>query len=234
MFRIWRNGDVRRVVFVGHGAARFFYAAALTGRNICCLGLLDRPLTLGMLWGACTGDWSSAMLSAVFFEILWLDVYAVGSYIPPMPAFSFVVFLFLVQTFHCTNGLEFITALVISSVPAYIQPMMDATHRKIQIKKYNTLLFAAETSASLGSLPAKILFRSAFRQLTMGLICFFPVLLIAAGMYTAMQRFLFGMVPLSQLPGTYVVAAAALGATAVLRLKKAYAAFLLCIILFLL
>ncbi len=174
------------------------------------------------------------MLCAVFFELLWLDVFAVGTYVPPMPAYSFVVFLFLVQTFPCDTGGEFLAALAISSVPAYLQPILDVRHRTLQAQAYSRLMAAAELPAPPPGLPFELVLRSALRQLVVGLLLFFPVLLVATGLYTLVGRFFFSTASHSLVPGTYVAAAAALGATAALRLRKAYVVFLLCILLFLL
>ena len=233
MCPIWRSGDDRHVFRLEYGAARFFYAAALAGRNICSLGFLERPITLGFLWGACTGDWASVMLCAVFFELLWLDVFAVGTYVPPMPAYSFVVFLFLAQTFSCTSGGDFLIALAISSVPAYIQTAIDVRHRARLARAHSGLMAAAEAPRPLGRVPSRLILSSSLWQMIVGLTVFFPVLLASAGLYTAARRALdsdsFVLVP-----GTYVAAAAALGAIAALRLRKAYAVFLLCVVLFLL
>ena len=174
------------------------------------------------------------MLCAVFFELLWLDVFAVGTYVPPMPAYSFVVFVFLLQTSRGGTGGELLIALAISSVPAYIQTIIDARHRAFQTNAYTTLMSAAELSAPLGRLPGRLIFCAASRHLIIGLVVFFPVLLCAAGLYDLAKNALISNTSLSFVPGTYAAAAAALGATAALRLRKAYAVFLVCILLFLL
>lgn len=44
------------------------------------------------MWGVCTGEWESIPL-AIFFELLWLDAFYLGAYIPPSATVAFLLVL---------------------------------------------------------------------------------------------------------------------------------------------
>jgi PTS system mannose-specific IIC component len=61
----------------------FFFALFSLFRFSVSLGLFERPLVVGLLWGLFMGDLETSLYVAVFYELLWLDFIPVGTYIPP-------------------------------------------------------------------------------------------------------------------------------------------------------
>jgi PTS system mannose-specific IIC component len=55
------------------------------------IGFLDRPLAGGLLWAALSSGWSPGLQIAVFFELFWLDLIPVGTFIPPHALFSTIL-----------------------------------------------------------------------------------------------------------------------------------------------
>nr|WP_279614649.1 PTS sugar transporter subunit IIC [Desulfovermiculus halophilus] len=51
-------------------------------------GFLDRPLTIGIIAAAVSGQWPQCLGAAVFFELVWLDLFPAGTFIPPQRIFS--------------------------------------------------------------------------------------------------------------------------------------------------
>lgn len=75
--------------------APFFFAAAvfvLFKLGYYCLGMifLRHPVSAGLLFWLGTGD-INLLLAAVFFELLWLDLFYVGTFVPPDGLFSYLV-----------------------------------------------------------------------------------------------------------------------------------------------
>lgn len=62
---------------------RFFFALFSLFRFSLSLGLIERPLFVGLVWGLFVGNLETSMLVAVFYELLWLDFIPVGTFIPP-------------------------------------------------------------------------------------------------------------------------------------------------------
>lgn len=75
--------------------APFLFAAAifvLFRLGYYCLGfaLCRHPLTAGILFWLVTGD-VNLLFIAVFFELLWLDLFYVGTFVPPDGLFAYLV-----------------------------------------------------------------------------------------------------------------------------------------------
>lgn len=47
------------------------------------LGLIERPLVIGLCWGLCVGNLETSLFISIFYELLWLDFIPVGTFIPP-------------------------------------------------------------------------------------------------------------------------------------------------------
>jgi mannose PTS system EIIC component len=62
---------------------RFFFALFSLFRFSLSLGLIERPLVVGLLWGLFVGNLEESLYVAIFYELLWLDFIPVGTFIPP-------------------------------------------------------------------------------------------------------------------------------------------------------
>lgn len=62
-----------------------------------CLGILicRHPIAAGIVLWLITGDFN-LLLAAVFFELLWLDLFYVGTYVPPDNLFAYLLFVPLI------------------------------------------------------------------------------------------------------------------------------------------
>lgn len=60
------------------------------------IGLVERPLALGLLAGWFTGRWDVALPLAVTLELFWLDVIRLGAVVPPMSSLAYLLLLPLV------------------------------------------------------------------------------------------------------------------------------------------
>lgn len=95
---------------VRHG--RFFFALLSLFRFSVSLGLIERPLVVGVLWGVFVGNLESSLYISIFYELLWLDFIPVGTFIPPhMTAATF-------------TALAIATHLGLDSMPQVCLPLL--------------------------------------------------------------------------------------------------------------
>lgn len=223
---MWRTGDGRSNT--GACPGNFFLIAALIGRAACNIGFIERPLVIGFAWWLVTGEASPAVPLALFFELFWLDLFPIGSYAPPMPTFPYLLLLALGSLFGWTSPAALTFPLAVCLPLAYCQPLVEIRQRAGQIPAAVRLIEAAESMQPLGSLPGRLVLRSALEQIAAGLVLFLA-LYAACVLVVFSFRIPFGTPVLFvdiDWPGLYAVAA--MGALLALRIRKIYLAFALC------
>jgi len=220
------NGTRRCAAF---GSGRFFFALALTARGICNFGFVERPIVLGIAWWLCTGDLVPALPLALFFELFWLDLFPIGSYIPPMAGFPYLILLSLSNTLGWTQPVTIAFPLAMTLPLAYAIPYVEQRQRNIQKQASTRLITHANEPGSLDGLPGRLLIRSVCQQLVSGLFIF-----VAA---YGIIRFFFSFEATRNNTSSFIsldvdwsilYAIAAIGALLSLRIKLAYTVFSLC------
>lgn len=93
--------------------AGLFFIALTLARTGLGLGLARHPLFAGLLWWLAHGDVMLALPAAVFFELLWLDSFYVGTYVPPQGLLAYLLFLPLALTFNLLYPQETVLLLVL-------------------------------------------------------------------------------------------------------------------------
>ena len=208
--------------------AGLLFLAAVTGRNICNIGFIERPLVIGFAWWLCTGQYSPALPLALFFELFWLDLFHIGGYIPPMGAFPYLLLLLLSSRFGWSTPAAFTFPLAMLLPLAYLLPYAESRQRDYQKNASSLLLRRARGNAPLGGLPAQQITISIVQQIVIALSLF-----IAA---TAACHTVFSLNVLEEKTGGIVLnvdwpvlyAIAAIGSLISLRIKRAYIVFSLC------
>lgn len=96
------------------GSAVFYVLLKL---GFYCLGilLLRHPLCAGLVLWLITGDFN-LLLAAVFFELLWLDLFYVGTFVPPDNLFAYLLFAPLMLTLGLGQPQD-ICALLLATLP---------------------------------------------------------------------------------------------------------------------
>jgi PTS system mannose-specific IIC component len=93
---------------------------------------LDRPLVVGLVYGAVFGDISTCMNVAIFFELFWLDLFPAGTYIPPNQAAATLGALVLARCYGLREAPGVLVAAVMSLPLALIFARLEAFHRRFQ------------------------------------------------------------------------------------------------------
>lgn len=214
--------------------AAFFFLVALTGRSIAAVGFIERPLTIGFFWWAITGEYAPALPLAVFFELFWLDLIPIGSYIPPMASFPYLVLLFLSRQYQWTEPSVLAFPLAALLPLAYLEPYAESWQRDYQKNASNQLIKQSRSRRPLGAVPFRLLLNSMAQQYAIGLLLFTAASLSLSYFISLwITDKTIGAIPLEiSWPALYAIAA--IGALLSLRIKRAYIVFALCMAVLLL
>ncbi|NDV19196.1 hypothetical protein GO013_07155 [Pseudodesulfovibrio sp. JC047] len=212
---------------------RFFFALFSLFRNALSIGFLERPLVLGFFWGLWSGDLTTSLYIAIFFELLWLDLLPVGTFIPPhLTAASFAA-LSLTTYFGLEHPARIMGVLFASMPLAWLGTKVEMIIRDQEQVSYNQLLNWTRNPEK-SNVPGTLIMKSMVRSfLYSGLSFLAAILLIKYCL-----QFIFSVYPgfLSSIDvtWTHLWVAASLGGLMALRVKRAYAILMVGMCLFVL
>lgn len=134
----------------------FFFVLFSLARFGLNLGFLDRPLVIGLFWAALTGQWESALAAALFFELFYLDLFPIGTYVPPHGPFALLVTLALAQT-HDAGPAQLVAVLILLSLPAaHVGSALEQTVRQRQNLSYTRMLQSTRPGREQSVSPAAL------------------------------------------------------------------------------
>jgi len=160
----------------------FFFVLFTSLRFSLNLFPLDRPLVVGLVYGAVFGDIPTCMNIAVFFELFWLDLFPAGTFIPPNQAAATLATLTLAHCFGLTEAPGVLAAAVLSLPLALIFARLEAFHRRFETAAQARAVEAAARKGGVVS-PGRLILRSLTDMAIINGVCFSLALagLIAAG-----------------------------------------------------
>jgi PTS system mannose-specific IIC component len=124
---------------VRYHANRFFFALLCAGRASLSLGFLLHPIFAGLIWWLVTGD-GNAIPPAVFFELIWLDLFYVGTYVPPNALLGYLVYYPLAFIFNMHIPQQSIFLLILCLPLPFLGAKVEIWYRMHQgIKAYAEL-----------------------------------------------------------------------------------------------
>jgi len=210
---------------------RFFFALFSQFRTSLSIGLLERPLVVGFFWGAATGEYTTSLYIAIFFELFWLDLIPAGAYIPPQLTAATFSALALTTWFNLDQPSRIMFVLFASMPLAWIGTKVEGWLREREQGSYNALLNWARNPGS-PHLPGTLILRSMAKGVFMSWATFLGAVLILKQGFD----FIFSTYPniFSHLGVTWahLWVAASLGGLMALRLKRAYVILATGVILF--
>lgn len=210
---------------------RFFFALFSLFRFTLSVGLLERPLVVGLFWGVFTGDFVASFNIAIFFELFWLDLIPVGTFISPhLTAATFAALS--LSTFLGLESPSRIMLVLFATMPlAWLGTRLEAFLREQERGSYNQLLNWARNPL-VASLPSQLVVRSLVRTFTFSGVSFYISILL---MYYGFKA-LFAMYPTFMMSfdvqWAHLWIAASIGGVVSLRLKRAYGVLLAGILLY--
>jgi len=202
---------------------KFFFVVFSLLRFSLNLGILERPLVQGLVWGLLTGDVGQAVSISLVFELLWLDLIPAGTFIPPNPAAANFAALSLV-TIHGFSGASQSLFPILMGMPlAWLAAGMERMHRSWQNTAYNTMQVWLRAEHQ-GEYAPGLLVR---RAVTQAAACYFLFFLVSLSVLTALSGMLlergFLRLPSDLLTWGTLWLWASLGGLMSLRVPRAYA-----------
>jgi PTS system mannose-specific IIC component len=122
-------------------------------------------LVLGLFWAVLSGDQNTALNVAVFFELLWLDLIPVGTFIPPMSSFATLAGIVVIQRLGATHPMEQAVVMALAVLMGMFGVRLDGMQRHWQNKSYNTLLSWSRRGRSGRFHPGKLVWMSLGQQM---------------------------------------------------------------------
>jgi mannose PTS system EIIC component len=119
---------------------RFFFALFSLFRFSVSLGLVERPLVVGLFWGLFVGNLEPSLFIAIFYELLWLDFIPVGTFIPPhMTAAAFTALA--ISTRFGLDSLPLVCVPLLAGLPmAWLGARLERVMRDRLNRSYSGVL----------------------------------------------------------------------------------------------
>ncbi len=201
--------------------SRFFFALFALCRFSVSLGLIERPLVIGLCWGLAFGNMSSCLYIAIFYELLWLDFIPVGTFIPPHMTAAAFTGLALATYFGLDSPPLVFMALVFGLPMAWLGARLDRNLRDRLNRSYSGILHWVRRPAG-DDVPGKLILRTLLGKLVVSWLFF----LTGAGVLAVLLQFALnqysGFLLNSELTWNQFLIAASLGGLLSLRLRSLY------------
>jgi len=202
---------------------RFFFALFSLFRISVSLGLVERPLVVGLLWGLVSGNLETSLYCAIFYELLWLDFIPVGTYIPPhMTAATFAGLA--IGTYFGLDSPPLVFLALIAGLPmAWLGGKLDRVLRDRLNRSYGLVLQWLRKPHDV-DMPSRML----AGVLVSKLLVSWAFFLVGTGLLAAAVRFILdhytGQLAGLQLTWSHFLIAASIGGLLALRLRSLYLA----------
>jgi PTS system mannose-specific IIC component len=200
---------------------RFFFALFALCRFSVSLGLIERPLVIGLFWGLAFGNLTSCLYIAIFYELLWLDFIPVGTFIPPhMTAAAFTGLA--LATYFGLDAPPLVFAAVVFGLPmSWLGARLDRNLRDRLNRSYNAVLHWVRKPAG-DDVPGKLILRTLLGKLLVSWLFF----VTGAGLLAVLLNFFLnqysGFLLALELSWSQFLIAASIGGLLSLRLRSLY------------
>jgi len=199
----------------------FFFALFSQFRFSISLGLVERPLVIGLLWGLFVGQLETSLFIAVFYELLWLDFIPVGTFIPPNMCAASLTAL-AISSYFGLDSLPLIALPLALGLPmAWLGAKLERVMRDRLNRSYGGVLQWVRKPIDVG-VPGRLLMGSLASKVLANWVFF----LVGAGCAALITRFAlthYGPFLASlKLSWSYLLIAASVGGLLALRLRSLY------------
>ena len=171
--------------------------------------------------GAFTDDFTTSLYIAIFFELFWLDLIPVGTFIPPHLTAATFAALSLTTYFGLEDPSRIMGVLFASMPLAWVGAKVEMKIRDQEQVSYNRLLNWARSPES-PNLPGSLILKSLLRTFIMCGLTFFITILILKQFFEILFSMYPGLLSSIDIEWAHLWVAASLGGLMALRLKRAY------------
>ncbi len=142
------------------------------------VGLLERPLVVGLFWAVFTGQTTVCVNIAIFFELFWLDLIPVGTYIPPHLTAATFAALSLTTFFDYESPARVLVIMFASMPLAWLGAKLEALLREQEQGSYNALLHWSRRSRPASGTPGKLVTKALARTCIFSFVTFYLYLIV--------------------------------------------------------
>lgn len=199
----------------------FFFALFSLFRFSISLGLIERPLVVGLIWGLVAGNLETSLYVAIFYELLWLDFIPVGTFIPPhMTAATFTALA--IGTHFGLDSLPLISLALLAGLPmAWLGARLERTMRDRLNRSYSGILQWVRKPVDQ-DVPGRLLAATLVSKILMNWLFF----LAGAGALALVTRLVLAHygaeLAAVRLSWSHLLIAASVGGMLALRLRSLY------------
>jgi PTS system mannose-specific IIC component len=170
-----------------------------------------------------TGQWNPAFAVAVFFELLWLDLIAVGTVIPPHSPAAFILAITTATFFGFSSAGDMLFPLLLVLPLAKAGTYLEVTLRRRWNRGYNSLIRSTAPGKHDRYLPGTFIARAVFETILTHFF-FFMISCTAVIALTGILRGHFQALVPDFLDWKLLWLVAAIGGLLSLRTPRAYGA----------
>ena len=178
---------------------------------------------LGLLAGFLYGQWATCIGLAVFFEMLWLDLFPAGTYIPPHRTLTAFSILVLSCEMQIDSPATLLPLIAIGLIMARVGAWLESRQRSWQNASYDCL--HQRISEGCFELPLGRIVLGSMVQMTAMNAALFSLVIIAGT--ALLQAQFFTDFPISRgIEWPHLWAMALVGGVLALRIRRAYEMFI--------
>lgn len=133
-------------------------------RFSCNIGVIERPLVQGLIWGLIIGDVTFAVSVALVFELFWLDLIPAGTFIPPNAAASNLAVLALAEIYGFHEPAQIVFPVLLALPLAWIASRGEQLLRRRQDQGYDTLQAWLRSDSDVEYRPQNLVRRAAVQS----------------------------------------------------------------------
>lgn len=180
----------------------------------------------------CCGENTTILGVAIFLELLWLDLFNLGTFVPPLALFSYLIFLPLAFYFKLDTP-QSMTILLLLCLPlAFAGARFEGYLRRINGKSFNLLIKSFETPARIPAVLSASMLKGGVLNIAAWFVLYICIFTI---FFVGLQLWIIKFNSLPVLPSinwVYLWSIAAVGGFLSLRITPAYVCFFAsCIVL---
>jgi len=199
----------------------FFFALFSQFRFSISLGLVERPLVIGLLWGLFVGQLETSLFVAIFYELLWLDFIPVGTFIPPNMTAACLTAL-VISNYFGLDSLPLIALPLLCGLPmAWLGAKLERVMRDRLNRSYGGVLQWVRKPLDV-NVPGRLLMGSLASKVLANWLFFF----VGAGCLALLTRFALAhygpFLASLKLSWSNLLIAASVGGLLALRLRSLY------------
>ncbi|WP_284692240.1 PTS sugar transporter subunit IIC [Desulfobaculum bizertense] len=185
------------------------------------MGLLERPMVQGLVWGLIFGDLHLALSVSAVFELFWLDLIPAGTFIPPNTAISNLAALSTIYFLGLTSPDQAVVPIIVAMPLSWVVARLEHVQRYWQNSSYNALLRDVK-SASKKYSPARFVRKSIIQSVALYFVIFEACAIGLIVIMSLLRLHGFHVLPQHQLGWGHLWMAASFGPLLSLRLTRAY------------